>query len=183
MWELGELARQHAVRLIYRNNHHNYRFGAHCADDRIEKLLEGTGLHSYLQYTCTIGAYIQYSIVQYRIYLNIIVQGAGGRYSITERFSKTYGGSKPLTASTLIAAQSRPSRIILNWYEDQIILLLFNFVMLLAILHITVLINAMLLMVFRSKRKPSYTSYMVPFTAVYIGPTQGRWSNSLLSRC
>ena len=44
MWELGELARQHDVRLIYRNNHFNFRFGAHCADDRIEKALEGIAL-------------------------------------------------------------------------------------------------------------------------------------------
>jgi len=42
MWELGEAAHKAGVRLIYRNNHYNFRFGAHCADDRIESALQGT---------------------------------------------------------------------------------------------------------------------------------------------
>lgn len=42
MWELAELAKSNGVRLIYRTCHHNLRFGAHCADDRIERLINGT---------------------------------------------------------------------------------------------------------------------------------------------
>jgi len=42
MWELGEAAHEAGVRLIYRNNHYNTRFGAHCADDRIEAALKGS---------------------------------------------------------------------------------------------------------------------------------------------
>lgn len=42
MWELGETAQKAGVRLIYRNNHYNFLFGAHCADDRIESALKGS---------------------------------------------------------------------------------------------------------------------------------------------
>ncbi len=37
--ELGVYAKQLGVRAIYRNNHHNSRFGTNCADDRLEAIL------------------------------------------------------------------------------------------------------------------------------------------------
>ena len=39
---LGSEAKKNGVRVIYRNNHYNIRFGAHCADDRLEEMLKGT---------------------------------------------------------------------------------------------------------------------------------------------
>jgi len=37
--ELGDIGARHGVRLIYRNNHHNCRFGPTCADERLEALM------------------------------------------------------------------------------------------------------------------------------------------------
>lgn len=42
MWRLSEVGAKHHVRLIYRNNHYNARFGALCADEAFEKLLIGS---------------------------------------------------------------------------------------------------------------------------------------------
>lgn len=42
VWYLSELSGQYKVRLIYRNNHWNNRFGVYCADEKFEKLLTGT---------------------------------------------------------------------------------------------------------------------------------------------
>ena len=39
---LGDEAKKNNVRTIYRNNHYNTRFGVHCADDRLEEMLQGT---------------------------------------------------------------------------------------------------------------------------------------------
>lgn len=39
---LSDLGKQHRVRLIYRNNQFNRRFGALCADERFEAILHGT---------------------------------------------------------------------------------------------------------------------------------------------
>lgn len=40
MWENGQLAQQLGVRAIYRTNHHNNRFGTHCADDKFLAMLQ-----------------------------------------------------------------------------------------------------------------------------------------------
>jgi len=37
--ELGDIGARHGVRLIYRNNHFNSRFGPTCADERLEALM------------------------------------------------------------------------------------------------------------------------------------------------
>jgi hypothetical protein len=42
MWEMNKLATEYDVRLIYRNNHHNSRFGVLCADTQFEALLVGS---------------------------------------------------------------------------------------------------------------------------------------------
>ena len=42
MWELSRKASLHSIRLVYRNNHHNARFGSKCADDAIERMLLGS---------------------------------------------------------------------------------------------------------------------------------------------
>ena len=38
---LGLEAKKNGVRIVYRNNHYNNRFGVHCADDRLEEMLKG----------------------------------------------------------------------------------------------------------------------------------------------
>lgn len=38
--ECGEIAKRLGVRAIYRSNHHNFRFGYHCADDRFQDMLK-----------------------------------------------------------------------------------------------------------------------------------------------
>ncbi len=40
--ELADIGARHGVRLIYRNNHFNNRFGPTCADQRLEALMQGT---------------------------------------------------------------------------------------------------------------------------------------------
>jgi hypothetical protein len=42
IWEMNRFANDSGVRLIYRNNHHNQRFGVICADEQFEGLLNGT---------------------------------------------------------------------------------------------------------------------------------------------
>lgn len=42
MWEMNKLAIEYDVRLLYRNNHHNARFGVLCADELFEALLIGS---------------------------------------------------------------------------------------------------------------------------------------------
>ena len=39
MWEIGDLAKQLGVRVIYRNSHYNIRYGVHCADDLFEAMV------------------------------------------------------------------------------------------------------------------------------------------------
>ena len=41
--ELSNLCKEHKVRLIYKNNHYNCRFGALCADQKLEDLLKFNG--------------------------------------------------------------------------------------------------------------------------------------------
>ena len=41
--ETGRQAHALGVRAIYRTNHHNGRFGSHCADDRVLTALQGSG--------------------------------------------------------------------------------------------------------------------------------------------
>lgn len=43
MWELAGLAKALGVRIIYRNSHYNRRFGALCADRRIEEAIRDSG--------------------------------------------------------------------------------------------------------------------------------------------
>lgn len=43
MFENGELAKSLGVKVLYRNNHHNTRFGTICADQGFEAMLEGSG--------------------------------------------------------------------------------------------------------------------------------------------
>ena len=43
MHETGREAQALGVRAIYRTNHHNGRFGSHCADDRFLAAIEGSG--------------------------------------------------------------------------------------------------------------------------------------------
>lgn len=43
MFENGALAKSLGVRAIYRNNHHNCRFGTTCADKGFEEMLVGSG--------------------------------------------------------------------------------------------------------------------------------------------
>lgn len=42
MLEIGKAAEKDNVKVIYRNNHYNHRFGANCADDRVEEMLQGS---------------------------------------------------------------------------------------------------------------------------------------------
>lgn len=39
---MSDLAKEYNVRLIYRNNHYNKRFGALCADANIERMINGS---------------------------------------------------------------------------------------------------------------------------------------------
>jgi len=42
-WIDAALAKPRSVRLIYRNSHYNQRYGVHCADDKVEAMIEGSG--------------------------------------------------------------------------------------------------------------------------------------------
>ena len=42
MWELSREASLLNIRLVYRNNHHNARFGTRCADDDFQLMLRGS---------------------------------------------------------------------------------------------------------------------------------------------
>jgi hypothetical protein len=42
MWELSREASLLNIRLVYRNNHHNARFGTRCADDNFQLMLRGS---------------------------------------------------------------------------------------------------------------------------------------------
>lgn len=37
--ELSDVCRNHSIQLIYKNNHHNCRFGVNCADDKVHSML------------------------------------------------------------------------------------------------------------------------------------------------
>lgn len=43
LWYIGQIAKSNSVRVIYRNNHYNSRFGTLCADEKLELLLPGSG--------------------------------------------------------------------------------------------------------------------------------------------
>jgi hypothetical protein len=45
--ETGEIARERGVRVIYRNNHYNQKFGIKCADESVEKMVLRSGWEIY----------------------------------------------------------------------------------------------------------------------------------------